>query len=288
MLSDVVGDPLGTIASGPTVPQRSEAKKALQLLGKYGVSQDCSAYRYLTSQPQVQGTIRDGHVFNTIVGSNKMATTSAKEAAIGLGYASYVWTVQLRGEASFLGQLYALLSHYMLLRRNYQPELDAYQDLLYESWRKLSHEYPELESDVSNLMRTIEMVKGGPFCLIGSGEPTVRVTGEGKGGRNQELALAYAVKLHELRESCASCYGGDNCVFASVGTDGQDGPCDAAGAIVDPQVCTTALEQGLAPTDRLQDNDSYTFFSLLNSGQNLVRTGLTGTNVMDIHVLLIK
>lgn len=288
VLSDVVGDPLEVIASGPTVPQPREPKKALELLEKYGLKLDDSVSRCLHSEPQAQGTIRDEHVFNTIIGSNKMAATSAKEAAIRLGYASYVWTLQLQGEAALVGEFYATLSHYMLLRRYPSEEagLDTSRDLFYESLSKLSR---ELEADVFNLMRMIEMVKGGPFCLIGSGEPTVRVTGKGKGGRNQELALAYAIKSHELRESCSSGYGGgDNCAFASVGTDGQDGPCDAAGAVVDPLVFAAALEQGLAPVERLLDNDSHTFFSMLNSGGNLIKTGLTGTNVMDIHILLLK
>lgn len=294
MLSDVIGDPLDVIASGPTVPGQREDKKALQVLEKYGLKLDSVVRRYLSVEPQGQGAIGDEHVFNVVIGSNKMAAKSAKEAAIKLGYASYMWSVQIRGEASFLGQFYAILSHHMLLRRwaSEEAELDASRDLLYEGASKLSCEYPELEVDISDLMRMIEVVKGGPFCLVGSGEPTVRVTGEGRGGRNQELALAYAIKLHELRESCGQGHGGshsgDSCVFASVGTDGQDGPCDAAGAMVDLSVATAAMEQGLSPAQSLLDNDSYTFFSLLNSGANLIKTGLTGTNVMDIHILLIK
>lgn len=290
MLSDVIGDPLDVIASGPTVPEQRGTEKALQILEKYGLKLNDAVHRHLSAEPQGQSTIRDEHIFNVIIGSNKVATTSAKEAAIELGYASYVWSLQVCGEASFLGHLYALLAHYLLLRkwRAEEGELERSRDLLYKEVRTLSCECPELETDVLNLMRMVEVVKGGSICLIGSGEPTVRVTGKGKGGRNQELALACAVKLHELRSSCGFAYNEDSCLFASVGTDGQDGPCDAAGAMVDPSVFGAAVDQGLNPTQGLLDNDSYTFFSLLNSGANLIKTGLTGTNVMDVHILLIK
>ena len=290
MLSDVVGDPLDVIASGPTVPQQRETGRALKLLEKYGLKLNDPVHRRLCAEPQGQSAIRDEHVFNVIIGSNKMAATSAKEAAIELGYASCVWSLQVRGEASFLGQLYAMISHYLLLRKwaSEEAELDSSRELLYEGVRTLSRECPELEADTLNLMRMVEMVKGGSICLVGSGEPTVRVTGKGKGGRNQELALAYAIKLHELRSSCGLGYSNDSCLFASVGTDGQDGACEAAGAMVDPSVFSAAVDQGLNPTQRLVDNDSYTFFSLLNSGANLIKTGLTGTNVMDVHILLIK
>jgi glycerate kinase len=288
VLSDVIGDPLEVIASGPTVPEQGEAQKALQVLDKYGVKFEIAV---LSAEPEGQSPIKDEHVFNVVIGNNKMAATAAKETAIQLGYASYVWSVQVRGEASFLGHLYAMISHYLLMRRCAleKAELDASRDLLYEGVKKLLCECPELEEDISSLMRVLEMVKGGPFCLVGSGEPTVRVIGKGRGGRNQELALAYAIKMHELREKiCRRDYGGNSCLFASLGTDGQDGPCDAAGAIIDPSVVTTAQEQGLSPAQSLLDNDSHTFFSLLNSGANLIRTGLTGTNVMDVHMMLMR
>lgn len=288
MLSDVIGDPLEVIASGPTVPQRRDDKMALKILDKYGLQEYSAVYRHLSSA-KPREVVRDDDVFNVIIGSNKMATTSAKEAAIHLGYTSYVWTVRLEGEAAFLGELYALLSHHLLLQRclaDDEAQLGASRDQLYERLRQLSSQCPELEDDCLNLMRTVEVARGGPVCVIGSGEPTVRVTGDGKGGRNQELALAFAIKLHELRNGRS--FGGEDCLFASIGTDGQDGPCDAAGAMVDPQVFAEALEQGLSPAESLLDNDSYTFFSALNSGKNLIKTGLTGTNVMDIHILLVK
>ena len=296
VVSDVVGDPLETIASGPTVPQKREPGVALEVLEKYGLLEDsvhssvCS-YLSTVSHSQEEAVVKDGEVFNLIIGSNKMAATSAKDAAIDLGYAGYVWSTQLQGHASSLGELYATIHHYLSLTK-YQSDKEitnAAKKLLYEELHKLTQQYPELERDVSDLIRMIEMVRGGPFCLIGAGEPTVVVRGSGKGGRNQELALAYAIKLDELRERCCITGGlEERDLFVSFGTDGQDGPCEAAGAMVDSLVCARAREQGLAPDKSLLDNDSYTFFSQLNSGRNLIKSGLTGTNVMDIHVLLMR
>lgn len=299
ILSDVIGDPLDDIASGPTVPQKIDNAAALSILEKYGV-QDThpSVTSYLNSQPLQQELTGIGErVFNLIVGNNDIATRAAKTAAMELGYTCYVWSRQLQGEASLLGELYATVSRYLVLSRRSAGTEDwrAARDTLHTQCGELSQGEPALEPDVSNLLRTLDMV--GPegtekgFCLIGAGEPTVTVRGRGRGGRNQELALTYAVKSHQLGQSSgptSSPRDGDGCVFASLGTDGQDGPCEAAGAMVDHSLCATALEQGLQPLQSLFNNDSYGFFSALNAGRNLLRTGLTGTNVMDIHLLLVK
>ena len=237
-----------------------------------------------------------------VIGSNKMAVAAAKETAIALGYTSFVWSRQIQGEVAFLGTIYAAITHYAILKQRggdvARAELEKARDELYDRLSELSRSYPALADDASNLVRVLEEVmvvaeSGQPFCLVGAGEPTVRVTGRGRGGRNQELALSYAMELHRLLGSGEGSLGEEaaarGCVLACVGTDGQDGPCgDAAGAMVDLQVTAQAQEQGLEPAKSLQDNDSHTFFSKLNSGDNLIKTGLTGTNVMDIHVLLMR
>ncbi len=304
ILSDVIGDPVEVIASGPTVPQPTRTIKALEILDKYGLLKNdrhSSVSRYLKSvSPEcgVRGSTLSQDCLNVVIGNNKTATASAKETAIALGYTSFVWSRQLQGEAAFLGELYAALTHYTMLKQQGgdKTQLKAAKDELYEYLSRLTQTCPHLDSDVSNLMRMMEVMEGGrqPFCLIGAGEPTVRVTGGGRGGRNQELALSYALRLHQyLFGAMSSCESSSakmkDCVFACVGTDGQDGPHgDAAGARVDPQLLHQALDQGLQPAQSLLDNDSYTFFSKLNSGKNLIKTGLTGTNVMDIHVLLMR
>jgi hydroxypyruvate reductase len=116
-----------------------------------------------------------------------------------------------------------------------------------------------------------------PACVISSGETTVTVTGSGRGGRNQELALASAETLGSL---------GTPIALASAGTDGIDGPTDAAGAVIDSSTVARAAARGLPPIDSyLQNNDSYSFFDTLG---DLIRTGPTGTNVDDLQVLLLS
>ena len=113
-----------------------------------------------------------------------------------------------------------------------------------------------------------------PVCVLAGGETTVTLTGEGRGGRNQEFALAAAMAIEGL----------DNMVVLCGGTDGTDGPTDAAGAIADGTTLARARKNGLDPKDFLRRNDSYNFFQKL---QNLVMTGPTRTNVMDIYMLLV-
>jgi glycerate-2-kinase len=117
--------------------------------------------------------------------------------------------------------------------------------------------------------------RGGRQCLLAGGETTVTVQGNGKGGRNQELALAFALEI----------YGEKRLALLSAGTDGTDGPTDAAGAFADGRTVPAARQKGLDAERFLADNDSYTFFA---SAGGLLRTGPTGTNVMDLQILLIE
>ena len=114
-----------------------------------------------------------------------------------------------------------------------------------------------------------------PLCVLAGGETTVTLTGEGRGGRNQEFALAAALTIAGL----------DNVVVLSGGTDGTDGPTDAAGAIADGATVARALENGLDPKDYLKRNDSYNLFQKL---EDLLITGPTRTNVMDMYMLLVS
>jgi hydroxypyruvate reductase len=116
---------------------------------------------------------------------------------------------------------------------------------------------------------------GRPACIISSGETTVHVTGQGRGGRNQEFALALADLLDQI---------GGAAVVASVGTDGIDGPTDAAGAIADSTTALRARGAGLRPGPYLSDNNAYAFFDALG---DLIHTGPTGTNVGDLQVILL-
>ena len=117
--------------------------------------------------------------------------------------------------------------------------------------------------------------EGRPLCIVSSGETTVHVTGHGKGGRNQEFALAAAAPLARA---------GAPAIVASVGTDGIDGPTDAAGALADSTTIERARAAGLVPDRYLADNNAYAFFAALG---DLIHTGPTGTNVGDLQVILL-
>jgi hydroxypyruvate reductase len=178
---------------------------------------------------------------NVIVGSSAQALAAAREKAAALGWRPEVVTAELQGEARDAARL---------LARKAMAARD-------------------------------EMKQGERRCLLFGGETTVSVHGTGKGGRNQELALAFALEIKEI----------DGITLLSAGTDGTDGPTDAAGAVVEGSVVPVARNLGIHPEIYLGNNDSYAFFHELDSHtgeKHHVLTGPTGTNVMDLQIVLIE
>lgn len=250
ILSDVIGDRLDVIASGPTAPDSSTFADAAAVIRKFGLERAIPAPVAAFLERGKAGlepeTVKSGdasflRTTNVIVGSIARAVDAAREKATTIGWPTQVITAELSGEArdaaSFLAQL----------ARQVQDGLQP----------------------------------GERRCLLSGGETTVTVTGDGKGGRNQELALAFAVELS----------GVDGVTLLSAGTDGNDGPTDAAGAVVDGDVVTAARSFGLTPEAHLANHDSYTFFQRLDSQTGMnhhIITGPTGTNVMDIQIVMIE
>jgi hydroxypyruvate reductase len=242
-VSDVVGDDLSVIASGPTVADASTFADALDVLSRRG---GLDAY-----PPSVVAHLRRGAAGDVpetpkkgderlaraaayVIGPQRGALEGARRAAERLGYHVHAVPHPITGEA----------------RVSARDHLAA------------------VVAALPSLPR--------PLCVISSGETTVTVAGKGKGGRNQEFALAMAASLDTI---------GSRVVAASIGTDGIDGPTDAAGAIVDPTTLSRAQAAGLAPAHTyLGDNNAYEFFDRLG---DLVRTGPTNTNVGDIQIILI-
>lgn len=307
ILSDVIGDPLEAVASGPTVPCPAPEREALRVLSRHrDLNVPDSVVRYLEKAseenannfhpPIVVSSAGDttyAHVENVVIGNNRIAATAAQKAAGELGYKSLVWSLRVSGEARLLGQAYAEISHMITNGRktsstassrfngSWHPHL-----LKEEPFSSLLRQAPELSEDLTSLLEAGRRLEP-PACLIGAGEPTVTVRGSGVGGRNQELALAFAIHAHRLAESKPPPVAGVDAVFAAIGTDGQDGQCSAAGAVVDRSIVQLARGQGLNADGALENNDSHTFFSELCGGKCLIQTGLTGTNVMDLHLLLL-
>jgi glycerate 2-kinase len=242
VLSDVVGNPLDAIASGPTVADSTTWADAAAVLDRFElwdvVPSAVKARLIDGRQGRLEDTPKPGDprlesTHTVVVGSNLLACQAAAAEAERQGLRSLVLTTFIEGEAREVGRVMA-----GLLR-----EVDA-----------SGHPLPR------------------PCCLIAGGETTVTVRGRGAGGRNQELALSAALALH----------GVPNVLLASIGTDGNDGPTDAAGAWADGSTLERAASLGLNASQALADNDSYAFFNRLG---NLIKTGPTNTNVNDIVLL---
>ncbi len=245
LLSDVIGDDLDVIGSGPTAPDASTFADAAAILKRYGLQDQ--------APPAVRERIEAGlagkaaetpkasdeafrRTQNLIIGSNRLAVDAAEKKARELGFRTLVLSTLIEGETREIARMHAAVAR----------EVRA-------SGRPLKP----------------------PACLISGGETTVTLHGKGLGGRNQEFALAAAIDLAGI----------PGVVVLSGGTDGTDGPTDAAGAIADGDTVARARRQGLDAWHFLAENDSYHFFNPLG---DLIRTGPTNTNVMDVRLLLVR
>ncbi|MDA8305960.1 MAG: glycerate kinase [Deltaproteobacteria bacterium] len=248
ILSDVVGDDLDAIASGPTVPDPTTFTDSLEVFRRYGIEEqipsDVMHFLRRGAAGKTPETPKPGEpVFDRartiLLGTNRQALTAGRARAQELGYATMVLTSRLTGEA----------------REAALMILGIGKDIA-------SSGFP--------LAR--------PACIIMGGETTVTLRGTGKGGRNQEMALAFLTGLERSPKD------GQDLLFFSASTDGSDGPTEAAGAFASSELLCRARLGGLYPEAFLSNNDSYNFF---NSCGGLVRTGPTNTNVCDIQILLV-
>ena len=243
MLSDVIGDPLDTIASGPTHPDTTTFGDCLAIVDRYDLRGQLSSpvRQHLEAgargeQPETPkpGDPCFARAESLVIGNSRLAIDAAAHKASALGYKVLVLTSRLQGEA-----------------------------------RQAAAALVSIAQETAETNRPIAR----PACLIAGGETTVTLRNNGKGGRNQELALAAALQLE-----------GWPATLLSGGTDGTDGPTDAAGALADGQTLSRARAQGLDARAFLDRHDSYPFFAALD---DLVITGPTGTNVMDLQIVLI-
>lgn len=284
ILSDVIGDPLDLIASGPTVQTEVWPEEVLSVLEHYKLLDSVSAsVKEVLGRPgprwqkKLEGQEQEARVLNAVIGSNSIALKSAGRRASELGFRPVILSLGVSGDVKLVARLYGLLAQFACSRQEPPPEIAA----------EVLRLGPDVGVETWDLCRTMQVLDEGrsegwgATCLLAGGEPTVELKGKGRGGRNQELALRVAVELQSMN------LPPNGPVFLSGGTDGQDGPTEAAGAITDSGVCQEAKSQGLNINTFLENNDSFTFFSQLSSGQRLLVPGLTCTNVMDVHVLLI-
>jgi glycerate 2-kinase len=255
VISDVVGDDLSVIASGPTVADTSTFGDALDVLRRFGgetafpsavVARLRRGVGLGVPETPKPDHPRLAHATTRVIGSRRDAMAGAAVDAAARGYDV------LRVDAPVVGEART--------------------------------------AAVAHLRAAMTQASGRsrPLCIVSSGETTVEVTGHGKGGRNQEFALASALAWGQVGDRSGSDGGPDPrqtpIVLASVGTDGIDGPTAAAGALVDPTTLQRAAAAGLSPNRFLSDNNAYAFFDALG---DLIHTGPTGTNVGDLQVILL-
>ena len=228
VLSDILGDPLDMIASGPACPDSTTCADAVRIAEKYSLKMSAAAAELLRQETPKQLD----NVSTQINGSVRELCSAAAKVCTSLGYEPVLLTDQLCCQAKEAG------------------------------------------SFMASILKT-HAADGKPMAFIAGGETVVKLTGHGKGGRNQELALAAAAGIAGMKNAC---------VF-SVGSDGTDGPTDAAGGYCDGDSCEELKAQGLTVDAVLQDNDA---FHALQKIGGLIITGPTGTNVNDVAVALIR
>jgi glycerate-2-kinase len=243
ILSDVIGDELTAIGSGPTTPDPSTYREAIGIMKRrrIWIKAPASIRRHLrrgergdVSETPKPGTARFRRVQHEIIGNNEMALVAAAEAATREGLHTVLFSTPLIGEAARAGKAFASLADRL--------------------------------SEGKGIVRR-------PYCIVAGGEPTVTVTGRGKGGRAQEFAAAAACEIAGLHKTWV----------AAVGTDGTDGPTDVAGAVVSGTTLDQAKREGVNLRRALAQHDTYPALHTLKSH---IVTGPTGTNVNDLYLLL--
>jgi len=246
VLSDVLGDPLDVIGSGPTVPESPSPQEALDVLRQFDPEEKHlppAIWHYLRQQAQQPREEQEPACRwrNMIVGNNATAVDAAGQKALELGY---------------------------------RPVM--------QSARQLEGAAEELGRHLASVALTMAQDDAAPDCLVSGGEPTVTLPPpevRGRGGRNQQLVLAALEHFQQKKADLAGV------LLLSGGTDGEDGPTDAAGAWVDARVMQRARDLGLDAADYLRRCDAYTFFEQTGS---LLKTGPTQTNVCDLRVVLVQ
>ncbi len=248
ILSDVVGDDLGSIASGLTFYDSTTFSDVKKIMEKYGITGNMPenikklvdlGLRGDIDETPGKGDIIFAKAHNIIIGSNSLSLEAAAEKAGALGFEPLILSSQITGESREIAKFFSAMA----------------KDIVKRGW---------------------PMKK--PCAIITGGETTVTVKGHGKGGRNQEMALSFLSQIGHDPESFKGVY------FLSGATDGNDGPTDAAGAFVSYEIFLDAGKKGFSPEDYLRKNDSYNFFDNLGF---LLKIGPTNTNVCDIQVMIV-
>lgn len=249
ILSDVVGDRLDTIASGPTSPDEKTFQGMKSIIKKYEIENQLPKNVLKLLDLGLKNKImetpgKDNKIFknttNILIGTNYLSLLDSKKESEKNSFNTIILSSQIIGEAKEVAKVFA---------------------------------------GIAKDVKKNNLLGDKPLCIIAGGETTVTLKGNGKGGRNQEIALSFLSEIEKEPDAFEDIY------FLSASTDGNDGPTDAAGAYADLDLLHNSKNKKLDITEYLKNNDSYNFFDSIDG---LLKTGPTNTNVCDIHIILIK
>lgn len=347
ILSDIVGDPVDLIASGPTVYSAKSPDHVITILRKYNLYQSLegnlktvvTSRETFDDKPLLSPAKQFKHVTNIILGNNAMALETASFEASRKKLSPIILRNDVTGNVQDVSLAYVHITSLICLVLLKELKKEEFYDRV--------RTIPILSLSIDKIDEIFHKITSnlGGIVLIGGGEPTVVVTGQGKGGRNQELALRFSLDWLAKIKSYPR-FAEYDVIMLSAGTDGQDGPTDAAGAFgyasiapimhdvyakiksmatkkvtqtlpeqeikdisdgkssnatkqsvsaqeyinehIDRLVLTTMEVERMLPENILKENDTYNFYSRFKKGADLIKTGITGTNVMDLHFIYIK
>lgn len=328
ILSDIVGDPTELVASGPTVHSEKSAELVASILRKYNLYDKVDGdlknlvilkeakideKKFLNEKKEFR------HVDNYVIGNNALATKAASEEAARRGFSPIVLCNDVVGDVRDVSKAYARLASLVCSAWSKNIERKDFFDAINKD---KVFKLPAIRID--EIFESLENSAGSGIVLIAGGEPEVSVKGDGLGGRNQELALSFSLDFFSevKKDPRLTNY---EVIFLSAGTDGQDGPTDATGAFGYPAIepivnvllkklqkistekllsreisdnsqkytdsdisSKLSVANKIVPQNALENNDSYNFYSRFRKGKDLLKTGITGTNVMDLHFLLVR
>ncbi|CAF0732722.1 unnamed protein product [Didymodactylos carnosus] len=268
ILSDIIGDPISSIASGPTFYSRNSCQAALSVFEKYNLLDKIprSFSNYLQkkqNQEKIQENDSSKIVHNIIVGSNSIALEAGEKFSKTLNYNPFIVTNRLSGEASVIGKRLIELAY--AIKNQSTFDSNNFNDIFSDT-----HTYNNFKSFVKQKK---------PLCVLLGGETTVNLRGMGKGGRCQEMALSAAIHSKKLFDEQK-----ENILLLCAGSDGIDGPTDAAGGFAYSSMIGDDIKEA---QNALENNDAYTYLSTTKP-DDLIKIGHTATNVMDIIILLIQ
>ncbi|XP_073827075.1 glycerate kinase [Musca autumnalis] len=285
VISDIVGDPIDLIASGPTWVSSSSPSAAAprqntpqEILTKYELWQDLADHVKILITNGINEPVEVAAQSNNsiyVVGDNRVATSATVAEAMNCNYNPFIVSTTIQGDVEDLTKTYC----------NFLTAIYDFQEGHIEEF-ELKKRFPFDSRIFQHFLKTLLMCQKSqkPLLLITAGEPTVKVSGSGLGGRNQELALRLSLEFYRQERL-------KNVCFLSAGTDGIDGPTNAAGALACSEVVNEFLDsksKNIADFQSFIDNnDSYNFYKNLKQADYHVITGHTGTNVMDLHLFLL-